>query len=95
MIPYKPVAQSNFEVEDSSKHEPSRWRSWRVTIVAGALIATAVLLTNGLLLAWTSTEGFEIEDGIATIFEGNHKSDARRLTSDLSALQGTVLPQRE
>jgi hypothetical protein len=71
---YKRIARSVFEIEEPAKHAPSRWRSWRVTVVTGALIATAVLFINVSLLAWTLRK--EIEDGIVTIYQGKPRSAA-------------------
>lgn len=75
MSTYKTVAQSAPDVDLDSEREPFRWRSWRVTVVIGAVISTIVLLTNIGVLAWT-LRNFEVKDGFATVFEGTSKFQA-------------------
>ena len=70
MGPYERIAASPFDIEEPAIRAPFRWRSWRVTVLAGAMAAAAVLLTNIALLAWTLKMELESKDGIVTVYRG-------------------------
>lgn len=58
------------ELEDGDKKKKcSRWQSWNVTVTAGAATAIVVLIVNVSFLAYAALH-FEVEEGIATIYQG-------------------------
>lgn len=66
---YKEVKQSELEFSDEKQQKPSRWRSWRVTVLLGALLSTGVLILNTGVLVW-ALRSTPVKDGIATIYAG-------------------------
>lgn len=56
-----------------SRSRQRKWSvrgSWRSTVWLGAFLASLVLVINASVLAWVYAK-YEVEGGIATIFEGS------------------------
>lgn len=72
---YEQVKQSELEALSSRQsveglQKPPRWRSWRVTVLLGALVSIGVLLLNAGFLVWALRQE-EVFRGVATIYQGD------------------------
>lgn len=91
------IKQSEVDLASDAPQKPSKWRSWRVTVLLGALVSSAVLLFNICVLIWV-TKTFEVVDGVATVSQVRLSTDAARSarkTSSNRPLQATARRPRE
>lgn len=80
--------------EIESHEKPSRWRSWRITVLIGALTSSVVFLINIGILAW-AWSNFEVQDGIATVFEGRLDMNCCSLNVSLTVFHRRLWGSRE